>query len=367
MKIVRAESWTEAIPLTRPYAIAFATTETAELAFVRLTAEDGTIGLGCAAPVPEITGETFTACVGALEARARLVGRTAEDVDASLRAIAEPCAAAPAARAALDTALHDLWARLARVPLFEALRGGAVRRDERVGERRSLTPLPTSVTIGIRSLEETLAEADEYVARGFVAVKAKIGVDLDGDVERVARLRERLGPVIALRVDANMGYDVAGVERFVRLTSAFDVELIEQPTPPALDDELRSLPAAIRRLLAADESLHGEHDVAALVREPRPYGVWNVKLMKCGGIAPALRIARAAHAHGVDLMWGCMDESVIGIAAALHAAGAADATRYLDLDGSFDLARDPARGGFELVHGRLRPTSAPGLGVEIAT
>ena len=64
-------------------------------------------------------------------------------------------------------------------------------------------------------------------------------------------------------------------------------------------------------------------------------------------------------------MWGCMDESRIGISAALHAAFACPATRYLDLDGSFDLARDVVEGGFELDQGFLRTTLAPGLGVRL--
>ena len=73
-----------------------------------------------------------------------------------------------------------------------------------------------------------------------------------------------------------------------------------------------------------------------------------------------------AELAGIDLMWGCMDESVISIAAALHVAYACPNTRYLDLDGSFDLARDPARGGFELVEGHLKLLERPGLGVELS-
>jgi L-alanine-DL-glutamate epimerase-like enolase superfamily enzyme len=80
-------------------------------------------------------------------------------------------------------------------------------------------------------------------------------------------------------------------------------------------------------------------------------------------VRPALRIAAIAEAAGVDLMWGCMDESVISIAAALHAAFASPATRYLDLDGSLDLARDVVDGGFVLEGGVMRTTDAPGLGV----
>ena len=65
-------------------------------------------------------------------------------------------------------------------------------------------------------------------------------------------------------------------------------------------------------------------------------------------------------------MWGCMDESRISIAAALHAAYACPATRYLDLDGSFDLSRDPASGGFVLDDkGYLHVCDAPGLGVRL--
>ncbi len=64
-------------------------------------------------------------------------------------------------------------------------------------------------------------------------------------------------------------------------------------------------------------------------------------------------------------MWGCMDESVISISAALHAALASPATRYLDLDGSLDLARDVAAGGFELRDGVMHTTARPGLGVRL--
>jgi L-alanine-DL-glutamate epimerase-like enolase superfamily enzyme len=100
-----------------------------------------------------------------------------------------------------------------------------------------------------------------------------------------------------------------------------------------------------------------------LSQEPKVCGIFNIKLMKCGGIASAMTIGEIADAADVSLMWGCMDESVISIAAALHAALASPRTRYLDLDGSFDLARDPAQGGFKLRDGELSPTDAPGLGV----
>jgi L-Ala-D/L-Glu epimerase len=102
------------------------------------------------------------------------------------------------------------------------------------------------------------------------------------------------------------------------------------------------------------------------VAPPAPCGIFNIKLMKCGGIWPALRIATVAELAGIELMWGCMDESRIGISAALHAAFASPATRYLDLDGSFDLARDVADGGFVLENGSLRTAPSAGLGLRLS-
>ena len=353
MRIERVEVEVLDVPLSRPYAIAFRATEAVRIARVRIGAAGGLAGHGAASPVAEITGETFEACVEALAWGEALVGRDAADPSGSVGELERALPRAPAARAALDVALHDLSARARGRPLVELL-------------GRARAPLETSITIGIKPLDETLAEADEYLARGFRALKVKIGESFDADVERLVRLRERVGGAVAIRADANVGYPPAAVERFFAAAAKAEVELLEQPAPRGGEDELRRLPADVRRRLAADESLHDERDARELAREPKPYGVWNVKLMKCGGIAPALRIARIAGASGVGLMWGCMDESVISIAGALHAAYASPATRMLDLDGSFDLARDPALGGFELVAGRMLTLDAPGLGGELA-
>ena len=124
-------------------------------------------------------------------------------------------------------------------------------------------------------------------------------------------------------------------------------------------------PRRSRGRLAADETLIDASDALALVQPPRACGIFNIKLMKCGGVHAAQRIAAIAETAGVDLMWGCMDESVVSISAALHAAFSSPATRYLDLDGSLDLARDVADGGFILEDGVMRTLDAPGLGVTL--
>jgi L-alanine-DL-glutamate epimerase-like enolase superfamily enzyme len=221
------------------------------------------------------------------------------------------------------------------------------------------------VTIGISSVDETLAEAEDHLGQGFRRLKVKTGRAFDEDVERLSRLRERVGADVMIRIDANEGCTVEEARQLGVVASDLDLELIEQPLPAALDSELRSLPSSVRRIIAADESLHGEENARDLARTPLACGIFNIKLMKCGGIRPARSMAEIARSAGIDLMWGCNDESVVSIAAALHAAYASPNTRYLDLDGSFDLARDPAKGGFVVEDGCLRLLDKPGLGVDL--
>jgi L-alanine-DL-glutamate epimerase-like enolase superfamily enzyme len=224
--------------------------------------------------------------------------------------------------------------------------------------------LPTSVTIGIQAPDAALELAREYLARGFLSLKVKLGRDVEADIEVLRRLRGLAGEGIALRTDPNAGYDEPTLRRYLEGTRGLDIELCEQPLPREADAALAGFAADARARFAADESLQGLADAGRLLcGEPRRYGIFNVKLMKCGGIMAAVRIGHLAEASGVALMWGCNDESRVAIAAALHAALASPATRYLDLDGSFDLASDLAEGGFELERGVLRPAPGAGLGI----
>ena len=354
MKIARIDAWTRHVELQRPYSIALKATDAVDMVVVRVEADDGSVGLGSATPEATVTGETLAMCQAALAPTAVdwLVERNLVDYRELSRSITEPAQSAPGACAALDMALHDLQAQHLGMPLVDML--GRVH-----------DALPTSITIGIKPLADTLTEADEYLARGFRHLKMKIGNSVAEDVERIVRTRERVGSDVAIRVDANQGYGIDELHQLLTDTTGMGIEFVEQPLPPSGDGTLRTLPESTRRLLAGDESVMDERDAIALSADPQPYGTFVVKLMKCGGIGPALTIAKAADAASIDLMWGCMDESVISISAALHAAFACQRTRYLDLDGSLDLREDVAIGGFILEGGIMRTLDRPGLGVDL--
>jgi L-alanine-DL-glutamate epimerase-like enolase superfamily enzyme len=105
-------------------------------------------------------------------------------------------------------------------------------------------------------------------------------------------------------------------------------------------------------------------DALELIKPPRAAAIYNIKLMKCGGVSQGLKIADIALHEGIDLFWGCNDESIVSITAALHAAFACSNTKYIDLDGSLDLGRDAVSGGFILKDGYMTCSDKPGLGVE---
>lgn len=352
MIICGVEIWTERLPLTRPYVIATREVSRVDLHFVRLESSGGVTGLGCAAPTA-VTSENAEDCMGAMDAAAHdiLKGRDPRLLRALAGRLRSEYLQYPSAVAALDMALYDLLGRSMGVSVAAMLGS-------------SMKPLPTSITIGILPLEETLKEAHEYLARGFSCLKVKLGLDYSEDLERLRVLRLTWPDGVHIRVDANQGYTIEQTQDLVREAHALDLELIEQPLARGEEEDMLKLSEDAQRLMVADESLHGPVDALQLVR-CKPFGIWNIKLMKCGGITGALDIADIAALAGIDLMWGCMDESVISIAAVLHTAYASPRTRYLDLDGSFDLSRDAARGGFTLLDGSLHLLEEPGLGVTL--
>jgi L-alanine-DL-glutamate epimerase-like enolase superfamily enzyme len=260
VRIVRAEARLEELPLTRPYAIAGQPPiDRVGNVIVELETDSGAVGLGAGSPGEHVTGETIEACAGALTGRglAWLAGRDARHVPALCRETEARWPAAPAARAAVDIALHDLLGQALGVPLCDLL-------------GRAHTAMPTSITIGIKGVDETLAEAVEYVARGFRCLKVKIGDELELDLERLVRLRERVGARTTIRVDANVGYTIDETRVFFERTSRLGIELVEQPVPR--DDfrgNRRRCRSPGRRAVAADESLHGEEDALALAA-PEP-------------------------------------------------------------------------------------------------
>jgi L-Ala-D/L-Glu epimerase len=352
MKIKSITAWRQNLALSRPYTIAYQHISEVENAFVVVELESGIRGIGAGCPMEQVTGESMDQTLEVLQSEVlqELCGRPIAGFQGYIKWYRDLFYQQPAAMAALDIALHDAFCRSVDISLYNFL-GGRIDK------------MLTSVTIGISSVEDTLADAKEFVAKGFKILKVKLGQDLGLDLERLHKVREFCGPQIGIRVDPNQGYSVEELKVFFAKTENLKLELVEQPIPVTQMDALRQLPKEQITRIAADESLLDLNSAHQLVSGNPTCGIFNIKMMKCGGIIAAQELAHVALASNTDLMWGCNDESIVSISAALALALAQPNTKYLDLDGSFDLAEDVVKGGFILEDGYMYCSEASGLGV----
>ncbi len=249
------------------------------------------------------------------------------------------------ARAAIDIALHDQWARQLGQPLYRLW-----------GLNPARAPL-SSLTLSISEDENELRRRVR-AAEGFPILKLKLGTgDLEADEAIVRLVRQETG--VQLCVDANSAWRVDEAAQIIPRLAAYDLLFIEQPIPRTDVEDWhrlrRRLPHDVLPLIA-DESVRQARDIPPLAGAAD--GI-NIKLTKAGGLREARRMIVLARALGMQVMLGCMVESSIGITAAAHLAPLVD---FADLDGNLDVANDPYV-GVKMEAGRLHLPSGAGLGV----
>jgi L-alanine-DL-glutamate epimerase-like enolase superfamily enzyme len=351
MKIVAVRAYLKKMALKKPYTIAYNTFSDVSLAFLEIELANGMIGYGSGSPAEEVVGETTQQTVDNLNTSfvANFVGKDIRHFQQIIFESNIQFPHLPGTLAAIDIALHDAFGKYLDVSIASFY-----------GQK--MNALPTSMTIGIKGLDETVVEAKEYAAMGFKVFKVKTGMDVHEDIERIAALYAAFGADYTIRVDANQGYDLDQLKLFLEATANYPLELIEQPLPVGQEQSLLALPDAQRKRLTADEALKDPQAALHFSAGIQPFGIYNIKLMKCGGLVGAKDIATIAQHAGIDLFWGCNDESIISITAALHMAYACPNTKYIDLDGSFDLMEDLVTGGFEVKDGCLVINNAAGFG-----
>ena len=337
----------EEIALTKPYSISYKTTSSIKSLVIKISLNNGVYGLGAASVSKYVVGvDTESSYKNALAYKGGLIGKNISNLFQNIDSIEKDLIKDPGSRAAFNIALYDVFCKNSNIPVSKFL-----------GQKTK--PLPTSVTVGIKGVEETLEEIEDYCAAGFKHIKIKLGQQIDQDIERIVKTQERFKNSIKIRIDANQGWSFDDTVKF--FNSVGNIELIEQPLKVSQTEECLGFSKALKKIIALDESIVTPED--AVTFSSKNYaGIFNIKLMKCGGISAAREIASTALAKGIDLMWGCNDESIISISAALNVAMAYPNTKYLDLDGSFDLAKDVVVGGFKIKDGVMIPVSAAGLG-----
>ena len=349
MKITKISYERLDLQLAIPYTIAYETITKATNFILKLETDSSIVGFGCSAPDLIITGESPIQVEQAIKdiVEPSLIGNnpfTYARILADLRLL---LGSKSSTLAMVDMALHDLISKKAKVPLYRFLGG---YRDS----------ILTSITIGILPLDETIAQAKDFIGQGFTILKIKGGDNLREDIEKMIKIRE-LFPKITLRFDGNQGYNVDESIAFVKETAKVGIEIFEQPTQLGHEESLGKVTDQVHIPVMADESLKTLKDVYRLARKGR-VDMINIKLMKVGGIMEGMHINSVAKAANLEVMVGCNDECALGIAAGLHFALSRPNIFYADLDGHLDLLNDPFTGLFNLKNGVLSPTTNPGLG-----
>ncbi|MBE6969975.1 MAG: dipeptide epimerase [Ruminococcaceae bacterium] len=333
-----------------PFKISFAVIRGYDTLVLKIETDEGLVGYGEAAPMGFVTGDNLdTALSIGEEYRRMLIGEDPLAIARIHQIMDGAYAGNTAVKAAIDMACYDIAARKMGVPLWRYLGG-------------SSPELVTDVTLGIDSPENMAAKAQEWVDKGFTEIKVKLGEDIKTDLARMKAIRAQVGSDIILRIDANQGWNVKDSIRIAKELEALDIDLIEQPIAHWDLTGLRRIRDAVSIPIAADESCHSPMDALKLTA---CVDAMNIKLMKCGGIYPALKINSVAEAAGLFCMIGCMGESRIANAAGMHLAAAVPNIQKIDLDVTFFAEGGQVTGGFESVGGRCTLSEKPGLGIEI--
>lgn len=353
MRIAGIETAEVNIPLVTPFKTALRTVDSVNDIVVRVVTEDGSVGYGEAPPTAVITGDTKGSIRCAVEEfiAPNLIGMEIEDLDGIMGKLQGCILKNTSAKAAVDMAVYDLFAKSCKKPLYQVL-GGNKKQIE------------TDLTISVNDTEEMVRDSLRAVEQGFRILKVKVGKDSQKDTERILEIRRAVGPEIRLRIDANQGWTAKEAVRII--TSLEDMgigmDLVEQPVAAHDIAGLKFVSSRVETPVLADESVFSPMDAIRLMEE-HAADLLNIKLMKTGGIYEALKICAAAEAYGIECMIGCMLESKIAVSAAAHlAAGKCIITRA-DLDGPSLCAVDPYIGGPVFDGPVIRMNDTPGLGI----
>jgi L-alanine-DL-glutamate epimerase-like enolase superfamily enzyme len=240
--------------------------------------------------------------------------------------------------AALDIAGWDLWAQLSRKPLYQLL-----------GIKWENPPL-TDYTLGIDTIENMILKMQ---AHPWPIYKIKTGSPNDIDMLRALRAHT----TSPFRIDANESWTFEETKAILPELQQLNITMIEQPLPGAAYEAMKELKAISLIPLYADESCKTEDEVKKCADSF--HGI-NIKLTKCGGITPALRMIKEARTLGLKVMMGSMNESTIGTAAIANLLPLLD---EVDADGPLLLKEDMAS-GLTFDKGIITLSGGKGLGVK---
>lgn len=353
MKIKTVEIFKIELPLIEPFIVSYATYPNMPSIITKITTECGIVGWGEAVPDEHVTGETLESTYAILKHQLAplVIGENPMAFERLHEMMDKAVYNVPAAKAAIDIACFDIVGKKLQVPAYQ-LTGGRYHHK-----------FPITHVLSIAEPQQMAEEAARRVEMGYRSFKMKVGRDVVSDVARIRAVRERVGHEIAIRVDVNQGWEnSANTLQAVRQLEMLQIDWLEQPVRADDIDAMVEIKTKTTIPLMIDEGLRGVREMREIIAK-RAADKVNIKLMKCGGIYPAMKLAHMAEMAGIECQIGSMVESSVGSAAGFHVAFSNKAFTSVELTGPLKFSKDIGDLHYDVPFIQL--TEKPGLGVEV--
>ena len=350
------------IPLKKPFITAVRTVTSIEAVRVALHTNEETTGYGEAPAAALLTGETLPSIKEAISKyiASAIVNQQVDDDLSHL--IKKSIYGNNAAKAAVEMAWLDLQAQKRNMPLYKMLNNLTPSGKTETSCKKTLT---NDLTISVNTIEEMTAAALSAINDGFLSLKIKTGSNPDKDAQQLIELWSNIkSSQVSLRIDANQGWSSKQAIRIIRTweDAGLPIDIIEQPVPAWDLEGLAEVQASTSHIIAADESVFSIHDALRCIKL-RAAKVINLKLIKTGGLLPALEICNLCGEHGIECMVGCTMEGHFSSSAAAHLAASSSIITKVDIDCPLLRVSGGYVGGPEFNGPLIKMPCTPGIGV----
>ena len=353
MKIKEIEIYAIQLPLHNPFIVSYASYDSIPSIIIKLTTDTGLVGYGEAVADDHVTGESWESTYTVLKntLAPKLIGMNPAHMEKIHERMDAAIYGVPSAKAAIDIACYDVVGKALGIPVYDLL--GGKYHDE----------FPITHVLSIGTPAHMADEAEQRVQEGYRSLKMKVGTDVMEDVKRIQAVRERVGESIAIRIDVNQGWvNSSTTLQALRKLEDCSLDWLEQPVKADDIDAMVDIKSKTSVPVMIDEGLRGVRDMREIIAK-RAADKVNIKLMKCGGIYPAMKLAHMAEMAGIECQVGSMVESSVGSAAGFHVAFSKKIITSVELTGPLKFSEDIGNLKYDVPFIRL--TEQAGLGVDV--
>ncbi|HDR4861306.1 dipeptide epimerase [Bacillus thuringiensis] len=353
MKITAIHLYAIRLTLRSPFVISYGSYSDMPSIIVKMETDEGIIGYGEGVADDHVTGESWESTFHTLKhtLTPALIGKNPMNIEKIHDMMDNTIYGVPTAKAAIDIACFDIMGKKLNQPVYQLI-GGRYHEE-----------FPVTHVLSIADPEDMAEEAASMIQKGYQSFKMKVGTNVKEDVKRIEAVRERVGNDIAIRIDVNQGWkNSANTLTALRSLGHLNIDWIEQPVIADDIDAMAHIRSKTDLPLMIDEGLKSSREMRQIIKLEAADKV-NIKLMKCGGIYPAVKLAHQAEMAGIECQVGSMVESSVASSAGFHVAFSKKIITSVELTGPLKFTKDIGNLHYDVPFIRLN--EKPGLGIEI--